>query len=174
MERVSALLAICAGNSPVTSEFPAQRPVTRSFDVFFDLPLNKQLSKQSWGWWFATPSRPLWRHCNENANTYIHISKHFSRGRDFLASLYCVVIGSGDGFVVACTRAFQCCRQLDLKEQPGEIWMKIPKTFHSRKCIWTADVVWKSDGYWPIVLSKLTKLQLNCHWISIAVLLNLG
>ena len=31
---ISALLAICAGNSPVPGEFPAQRPVTRSFDVY--------------------------------------------------------------------------------------------------------------------------------------------
>ena len=45
-------------------EFPAQRPVTRSFDVFFDLRLNKRFSKQSWGWRFETLSRPLWRHCN--------------------------------------------------------------------------------------------------------------
>ena len=45
-------------------EFPAQRPVTRSFHVFFDLHLNKPLSKQSWGWWFETLSRPFWRHCN--------------------------------------------------------------------------------------------------------------
>ena len=52
----SALLALCAGNSPVTGEFLAQRPVTRSFDVFFDLRLNKPLSKQPWGWWFETPS----------------------------------------------------------------------------------------------------------------------
>ena len=65
METFSALLALCAGNSPVTGEFPAQRPVTRCFDIFFDLRLNKRLSKQSWGWWFETPSRPLWRHCNE-------------------------------------------------------------------------------------------------------------
>ena len=42
METFSALLAICAGNSPVPGEFPAQRPVTRSFDVFFDLRLNKR------------------------------------------------------------------------------------------------------------------------------------
>ena len=49
METFSALLAICAGNSPVTGEFHAQRPVTRSFGVFFDLRLNKRLSKQSWG-----------------------------------------------------------------------------------------------------------------------------
>ena len=67
METFSALLALCARNSPVTVEFPTQKPVTRSFDVFFDLRQNKQLSKPSWGWWFETPScRPLWRHCNEN------------------------------------------------------------------------------------------------------------
>ena len=59
METFSALLALCAANSPVTSEFPTQRPVTRNFDVFFDLRLNKQLSKQSWGWWFETPSCSL-------------------------------------------------------------------------------------------------------------------
>ena len=53
METFSALLAICAGNSPVPGEFPTQRPVTRSFDVYFELRPNKRLSKQS---------RPLWRH----------------------------------------------------------------------------------------------------------------
>ena len=47
METFSALLALCAGNSPINGEFPAQRPVTRSFDVLFDLRLNKRLSKQT-------------------------------------------------------------------------------------------------------------------------------
>ena len=65
METFSALLAICAENSPVPGEFTAQRPVTRSFDVFFDLRLNKRLSKQLWGWWFETLSHPLWRHRND-------------------------------------------------------------------------------------------------------------
>ena len=64
METFSALLALCAGNSPVTDEFPSQMPVTQSFDVF-NMCLNKRLSKQSWGWCFETPSHPLWRHCNE-------------------------------------------------------------------------------------------------------------
>ena len=64
METLSASLALCAGNSPVTGEFPAQRPVTWSFDVFFDLHLNIRLSKQSWGWWFETQASSLWRHCN--------------------------------------------------------------------------------------------------------------
>ena len=52
--------------SPVNS--PPERPVTRSFDVFFDLCLNKRLSKQLWGWWFETSSRSLWRHCNESGD----------------------------------------------------------------------------------------------------------
>ena len=71
METVSALLAICAGNSPVPGEFPAQRPVTRGFEVFFDLRPDKRLSKQSWGWWFDTPSHSLWRHRNELTACYL-------------------------------------------------------------------------------------------------------
>ena len=49
------------GEFGVTGESPSQRPVTRSFDVFLDLIQNKQ----SWGWWFETPSHLLWRHCND-------------------------------------------------------------------------------------------------------------
>ena len=60
MEKFSALLALCEGN-----EFPSQRPVTRSFDVFFDLRLNKRL-KQSRRRRFETPMRSLWRRCNEH------------------------------------------------------------------------------------------------------------
>ena len=60
----SALLAFNTGNSPVTGAFPSQRPVTQSFDVFFDLRLNKRLSTHSRRRWFETPLRPLWRHCN--------------------------------------------------------------------------------------------------------------
>ena len=64
METFSSLLALCAGNSPVTGEFPSQRPVVRSFDDFFDIRLNKRLSKKSMHRWFETPSCSLWRHCN--------------------------------------------------------------------------------------------------------------
>ena len=71
METFSALLAICAGNSPVSGEFPAQRPVTRSFDVFFDQRPNKRLSKQACGWWFETHSPPLLRHSNDNVISHI-------------------------------------------------------------------------------------------------------
>ena len=61
MEIFSALPALCEGNPPVTGGFPYQGPVTRCFD----LRLNKRLSKQLKGRWFETPSRSLWRHCNE-------------------------------------------------------------------------------------------------------------
>ena len=50
----------------VPGEFRARRPMTHSFDVFFDLRLNKRLSKQPWGWWFETPSWSLWHHGNGN------------------------------------------------------------------------------------------------------------
>ena len=69
METFSALLALCPGNSPVTGEFPSQMPVTRSFDAFFDVRLNKGLSRQLRCWWFEKSSRSLWRQGNE---CYVH------------------------------------------------------------------------------------------------------
>ena len=64
METFSALLALCEGNTLVNGWFPSQRPVTRSFDAFFDLLLKKRLNKQWKRRWFETPSRSLSRHCN--------------------------------------------------------------------------------------------------------------
>ena len=58
-----------AGNSQVTGEFSSHRPMTRSFDDFFDLCLNRQLSKQSTRRWFETPLRSLWRSCNMVPNS---------------------------------------------------------------------------------------------------------
>ena len=65
METFTALLAFCVGNSPVTGEFPSQKPMTRSFDVFFYLRLNQQLSKQWRRRRFETPSLSLCLHCND-------------------------------------------------------------------------------------------------------------
>ena len=63
-----------------TGEFPTQRPVTRSFDIFFDLCLNKRMSKQSRRWWFETPLRALWRYWNANmhADMFMCIQFHFT------------------------------------------------------------------------------------------------
>ena len=77
MEAFSALLDLCVGNSPVTGGFPTQRPVTQSFDVFFDLRPNKWLSKQSWGWWFETLSRSLWRHSNVPAPYFETVQENY-------------------------------------------------------------------------------------------------
>ena len=49
METFSALLALCAGNSSVTNEFPLQRPVTQSFDIIFDLRLSKWMNNREAG-----------------------------------------------------------------------------------------------------------------------------
>ena len=64
IESFSALLALCVVIPLANGEFPSQRPVTRSFAVFFDLRLSKRLSKQSRRWWFETTSRSLLRYCN--------------------------------------------------------------------------------------------------------------
>ena len=61
---VTGLLGV--GNSPVTGDFPSQRQVTRSFDIFFDLRLDQQFSKQWSRRWFETQSRLSWRHCNDS------------------------------------------------------------------------------------------------------------
>ena len=80
-------------------EFPTQRPVTRSFDVFFDLRLNKRLSKQPWGWWFETLSWSLWRHCNEGA----YFQRKFLR-----ASIY--YISYQIQRTISSTRPWKMCR----------------------------------------------------------------
>ena len=109
METFPALQVLCAGNSLVTGEFPA-RPVTLSFDVFFDLCLNKRLSKQPWGWWYETPSHSLWRHCNENYDldgiSSVMPQSNVKSNRNVILVTYAgvndvVIIGSGNLFLPA-------------------------------------------------------------------------
>ena len=77
METLFVLLALCEGNPPVTGGHPSERPVARSFDVFFDLRLNKWLIKHSRRRWFETLSGSLWFHCHVFAilSTYNKIIK---------------------------------------------------------------------------------------------------
>ena len=91
MEIFSALLALCEGNPLVIDGFPSQRPVTRSFDVFFDLHLNIRLSKQSKCRWFETPLCSLWRHCNGHRNGNV-ISN------DEISVTDCARVGQNDNF----------------------------------------------------------------------------
>ena len=89
-------------------EFPAQKPVTRGFDVFFDLRPNKWLSKQSWGWWFETLSWSLWRQCNALCETILWSRGHMvSPGRYQLVidqenSLHRIIVASWghDGIIL--------------------------------------------------------------------------
>ena len=84
MKTFSVLLTLCSRNPLVTGEFPSQRPVMQSFDVFF-VYLNKRLSKQSKRWWFDMPLPSLWCHCNVFVtvsfsiiitNTFSNIAQH--------------------------------------------------------------------------------------------------
>ena len=74
-EIFSAFLALSEGNSPITGEFPSQRPVMRSLDVFFDLNLNKRSGKPSRRWWFEKPLRSLWRHCKVWNSKFVNTRK---------------------------------------------------------------------------------------------------
>ena len=106
METFSALLALCAGGggggggihrSPMNS--PHRCQWRRALMFFFDLLLNKRLCKQSWGWWFETPLRSLWRHCNENVkfsrsvpprviqHSVRHSNNLFSNAEDILCEI---------------------------------------------------------------------------------------
>ena len=98
---------------------PLWRPVTQSFDVFFDLRLNKRLSKQPWGWWFETPSLSLWHQCNENKFT---CEARLSQEEPFASSklsyswwyslhnnLRSVTLGSTSNEIVVAMEKFEKC-----------------------------------------------------------------
>ena len=140
METFSALLAICAGNSPVPGEFPAQRPVTRSFDVFFDLRLNKRLSKQSWGWWFKTLS------------PHYDVTVMYHR---FLITVYQIRHDHGKQKIQIIIRLIKVTPHLTLmgdavgvfRDYSGEKWpwyeeVRLPMPV-ARSCQWTANVTQK-------------------------------
>ena len=81
-----SVTVLCKGNSPVTGGFPLQGSLKRSFDVFFDLRLNKRLSKQSRGRWFEKPSRSLWHHCNMKMQSCKWVSSTAAQAHKLLQS----------------------------------------------------------------------------------------
>ena len=80
--------------SPVNSP---QRPVTRSFGVFFDLRQNKRLSTQSRRELFETPLRPLWHHCNGIQFPCDWLSHRGWLYTDWLNSWVALYVSSGGG-----------------------------------------------------------------------------
>ena len=95
-----ALLALCAGDSRVTGESPSKGQWRGSLMVFFYLWLNKRLSKQTWGMWFETPSRSLWRHCNALCHERLFFQCYLER-------LYIINDICNDAMSVAGTRSNQ-------------------------------------------------------------------
>ena len=83
MENLFRVTGPLCGEFTGPGEFPTQMPVTRSFDVFFDLRLNKRLSKRPRGWWFETQSWSLWRHSNV-------ITKSSSKNTNVEIYIYCI------------------------------------------------------------------------------------
>ena len=117
METLSALLAICAGISSVTDDIPAQRPVTWSFDVFFELRPNKRLSKLWGGWWFEMPSRPLLRHCNNMPTTQIKSNQIFySPHKIHMVHTWYICTYTNDCFIWMVNRE---ARRINLHKQSG-------------------------------------------------------
>ena len=111
---------------PVTCGFPSQKSMARSFDVFFDLRLNKRLSKGSRRRWFETPSRPLWRNCNEQKRVLFSIISiclcrlkvdkrsemqihYFITSHKFSRSLLLWFMDSGDANGYIIYRSCFCC-----------------------------------------------------------------
>ena len=121
VETFSALLALCVGNSPVTGGLPSQRPVTRSFL----LRLNKRLSKQLWGWWFETPSHPLWSHCNAQ-RTGRHIAEYIIK---------CIFLKQIFRVLLKMTLKFVPMRHIDNDLNQNTWWRHQMETFSALRAL---------------------------------------
>ena len=181
MDTFSALLAICAGNSPVPGEFPSQRPVIRSFDVFFDLRLNKRLSKQSWGWWFETLSHPLWRHCNViriflvQCNWYTTLVSYFDQHLCLFghqAIFWRVYLRSRNWFR-SWTNAAWHVSSLDPKWWCKRVWIFVDDlTLSDMNSLLISDAIWR-QRYWSTMAQIMScclsapSHYLNQWWLEI-------
>ena len=97
--------------SPVTGEFTSKRPVMRSFYVLFDFHLNKRLSKQPRGCWSETPSRSLWRHCNDfyiNTNWCACLNEQNKRHFQITIAVKCHSLMRVSGLWNHSIRVYQC------------------------------------------------------------------
>ena len=150
--------------SPFPVEFPAQRPVTRSFDVFVDLRPNKRLNKQWWGWWLETLSRSLWRHCNAHAVpfvTYLYFGPLFNHSnRDITSSSWADrVVVPERKYVIKIRVRYQYSRwrrkQL-LKNVYTAIFIFCMVVFHSTEARYSGAIV--TSVWYANLWQNLTKL----------------
>ena len=149
---------------------PSQRPVTRSFDVFFDLRPNKRLSKHSRGRWFESPSRSLWCHCNAQPVVVQVYTKQIPairdqtvprwRCRSIVVGLFChwwlqdmVTSSNWNIFRVTCPMC---------GEFTGHLW--IPSTKASDAELWC--FLWSAPE--PIIEQRL---ETSVIWDAIALIM---
>ena len=93
----------------------------QSFDVFFDLRMNKRLSKQWWGWWFETPSRPLWRQSNDSNDPIV---SQINTYHDSSAVVICINLWH-DQIIIGQVRATWILHDLDY-EPMSSLWNEPP------------------------------------------------
>ena len=161
METFSAVLAPCEGNPPVTGGFASERPMAQSFDLFFDLRLNKRLSKQSKILWFDTPSRSLWHICYDPK---------------VVRALLCLVVISHGSILPIPFRfislaLWQSCTCPMPNKQPWKIWLN-----KSSRHRFNINVVFQVWGYHyedktvvrPYYLFNGNAIMVRCHPYSLA------
>ena len=129
---------------PAGGEFPAESPVTRSFDAFFDLRLNKRLSKQSYGWWFETPSCPLWRHCNDIMSALLY--EIYSRRRQMSQKWLLHVVSVTNSFLI-----WNDCVPFLWKTLHWLIYCKCMRPI-SQWWLIQAVVIWGDEHIFPVVI----------------------
>ena len=162
MKTFSASLALCEMYPPEeTRWFPSKRPVTRSFDVFFDLRLNKRLSKQSRHRWFETPSRSLWRHWNVYTESCTHVLQLTKTSQKYMTCIFdfCVISDLQNRFRYfdcfnSCSLEMQCCAGPRFLQMVLVCMIILPSYF---LCIIDSfSALWPDDAY----IRQRTRLSL--------------
>ena len=190
METFTALLALCAGNSPVTGKFPSQVPVTRSFDVFLGPHLSGRLNTHSGRQWFQTASRSLWRHCSDDeafhsadavcGNSSPKVSQGVPHGLPIRGrSMWCLLWDTGVNKVLA----FSLCIVFNIMSHPTAMKLRVYSIWFKMilsSCQWcvfrTADPVCRESAGHQWLPSQGTSIAgaliysyifaLACCWIN--------
>ena len=132
---------------------PTQRPVTRSFDVFFDLRLNKRLSKQSWGWWFETLLRSSW--CHRNVLT--------------VCSVQCLHIYRDSGAILTILNVMFRLRtkRTPFLRETHQLPMDSPtKDQHCGKCFYVMTPLWITESIWNQVWGALHHVNVINQYVQ--------
>ena len=151
-----------AGNSPVTGEFPSQRPVTRSLEIFFALGLNKCLSKQSRRWWFETPWRSLWRHCNDD--NHLVAGPIYSMGNIYVVQHVCDSKSSTFGEISNMGKILH--DEVMARERFPYYWAFVRETTGHLWIILSMASNVGIDVFFNVSLNERLNKQWNCRWFE--------